>query len=649
MTGLALLVACLQTTLDADAGFQGTVFPDSWVRFSATLSYEGESLDAELRITLRAYTSEPVVYRRPIRLVRKARMRLGYDLYLTGAEYVAEVELVAPGKNVRPATINLNFIHQEGSRLLAIGTPPPFVVEAMGKKPPVTLVRLPADQLPPTPLSLLSVDTILIPEPIELDAGQETALQEWVAGGGKLIFGAGRSTRLRQNLFWRSWCPLATPELGTLSLRWKESDLPLTIVRGNLLRGRASLSVAGEPAVIRFREGDGEIVFLPVVLEQPNLVRILPATALLTEILDLPPPPKEDLAPRGRFAPRQSQVWDLPGRKFVETQTTGEFLRRLLPSEFSLRPGTLSLGIAAVVVYILLIGPFEFLRLRRKGKLRTGWRSFAILVVLFGGLVLFWGSLVSPQRSRLVLVSLRDDRQVHTYAVLRPARGAVYDLESGGPITVVPPPRAFGAVDPPEAMTLSGSLPSGLRLPTPASAPRMLIMSRALQADEGAISARWTGSDRKSLDLKNGAGFPLKECWAVSKETVWPLGEIGTGSSRRIELGNPYPFGAWGRQQLNPRKDDRGWRSYECVWDRMSPSRFGLVLTFHEAFNDAWERDRNRHLLLEKGIDWSPALAREEVVVVGSFDQNVSALQSKPEIPAEVFGWARVRVREAAR
>jgi hypothetical protein len=651
MTGLALLVACLQTTLDADAGFQGTVFPDSWVRFSATLAYEGESLDAELRITLKAYTAEPVVYKRPLRLVRKARMRLGYDLYLTGAEYLAEIELVAPGKNVRPSTINLNFIHQEGSRLLAIGTPPPFVVEAMGKKPPVNLVRLPADQLPSTSLSLLSVDTILIPEPITLDPGQETALQEWVAQGGKLIFGAGRSTQLRQNPFWRGWCPLATPELGTLSARGKESDLPLTIVRGNLLRGRASLSVAGEPAVIRFPEGVGEIVFLPIVLEQLNLVRILPATTLLAEVLNLPPPPKEDLTPRRGFMPRQSQAWELQGKRIVSTQTTSEFLRRVLPSAFSLRPGALALGVAAVAIYIILIGPFEYLRLRRKGQLQTGWRSFAFLVVLFGGLVILWGSLVSPQRSRLLLITLLDEKRVHTFAVLRPARGDVFEIESGGPITLLPPPRPFGSIDPPEGMTLSGRLPSGLRLPTPASAPRLMLASREIQPDEGAISAQWTGTGRKSLEVKNSAGFPLKECWAVSKESVWSLGEIGAGSTRRIDLNNPAPMASWALQQLDHLTTGRAYGQFETMWERMSPSRYGLLLSIHEAFYDAWElnRKQSRNLLLEKGIDWSPALAREEVLLLCSFDKNVSALLSKPEIPAEVFGWARIRVREATR
>jgi hypothetical protein len=246
---------------------------------------------------------------------------------------------------------------------------------------------------------------------------------------------------------------------------------------------------------------------------------------------------------------------------------------------------------------------------------------------------------------------LLDEKRVQTYAVLRPARGDVYDLESGGPITAVPPPRSFGTVDPPEAMSLSGSLPSGLRLPTPPSAPRMMVSSRALQADEGTVSVQWTGSDRKTLEVKNGAGFPLRECWAVSKETVWSLGEIGAASSRRIELKNPYPFKAWASQQLRALKaDERNtWWRYNVSWDRVNPDRYGLVLTFHEAFNEAWDQDHNRHLLLEKGIDFSPALAREEVIMVGSFDGNLAAIRTRPEIRAEVFGWARVRVREATR
>jgi hypothetical protein len=81
----------------------------------------------------------------------------------------------------------------------------------------------------------------------------------------------------------------------------------------------------------------------------------------------------------------------------------------------------------------------------------------------------------------------------------------------------------------------------------------------------------------------------------------------------------------------------------------VSPSRCGLVLSFNESLNEAWDPRRSRRPILERGIDLSPALEKGEVVLVGLFDRNLSAIRTRPEIPAETFGWARIRVREANR
>ena len=123
MMPLALLMACLQApTLDAGAGFQGGVFPDAWTRISATVTYDGEPLDAELRVTLRAYSSEPVIYRRPLGVLRKARMRLGVDVFLTGGEYAVAVEVVAAGHSAehRRSVVGVR-VRRHGQVLLVAG------------------------------------------------------------------------------------------------------------------------------------------------------------------------------------------------------------------------------------------------------------------------------------------------------------------------------------------------------------------------------------------------------------------------------------------------------------------------------------------------------------------------------------------------
>src|SRR4029079_15705813 len=107
--GLALLVECFQgPNLDGDAGFQGTAFYQSWARLSASVFHDGDPIDAELRFTLRSGLEESVVYRRPLPIGRKARMRIGQDVFLSGKESEVVVELWSNGKSVKKSIVLLN-------------------------------------------------------------------------------------------------------------------------------------------------------------------------------------------------------------------------------------------------------------------------------------------------------------------------------------------------------------------------------------------------------------------------------------------------------------------------------------------------------------------------------------------------------------
>src|SRR5205823_5653188 len=137
---------------------------------------------------------------------------------------------------------------------------------------------------------------------------------------------------------------------------------------------------------------------------------------------------------------------------------------------------------------------------------------------------------------------------------------------------------------------------SAVHLPTPPSAARSIVASRGVEAAEGAITAEWTAPQQTRLTLKNTAAFSLKECWAVSKDTAWPVGEIPAASSRTLELQDPHSFEKWAAQQLNVRRDkERSWWWRESMWDFVSPSRCGLVLSFYSAIDDAWSEKRTRH------------------------------------------------------
>src|SRR5205814_890270 len=98
-------------------------------------------------------------------------------------------------------------------------------------------------------------------------------------------------------------------------------------------------------------------------------------------------------------------------------------VRNLLPWESPLRNVSLDVGGGIGVIFVLLIGPWEYARLKRKGRLRKGWVSFAALVLIFVPIVLVWGEALSPRTSKFALLELWDEDRVQTFALLRPSTG----------------------------------------------------------------------------------------------------------------------------------------------------------------------------------------------------------------------------------
>jgi hypothetical protein len=421
-------------------------------------------------------------------------------------------------------------------------------------------------------------------------------------------------------------------------------DTALTVVRGKQTKGRAGTPVAGGPLTLRDREGLGEVVFVAVLLDQPGLSKAVPAASLLTELLDLPPQPKEEIIPRTRLVRRAE--WLLQDGRAQRMHGMPEILRRLIPADWTLSSSTLLGGSALVLVYILLIGPVEYRRLRKSGRLRNGWRSLAVLVLVFGGLLFGWAGWASPRASQFVLVSILDAGGVRTFGAFRPARGDVYEMKSSGSLTVFPSSRAYGAQESPDPTTVTP--PTEARLPIPPSETRLFIASRPLSTTEAAMSASWSDAKKTAVTVRNSADFALEDCWALSKDGAWPLGRVAAGATVTVTLENAVAFGTWATRKLDPLAT-QGWRYGENAWWGIRAEDYPVALGFHELLLAARLSERTREVLQDRTLDWSGLLSAGGVVVVGSFDRNLSEIEFTNALPPRVYGLARLRVQEAGR
>jgi hypothetical protein len=638
---LGLLVACLQEPiLDGEAGFQDSVFSQSWARISASVFHDGESIDAELRFTLRSGIQEPVVYRRPLPIGRKARMRIGQDVFLSGQESELEVELWSKGRSIKKSVVPLNFIWGADHRLLAVGPLPELLGDGLGPKSPVSIVRTSPELLPASPLPLSALDTIVLPEPVDLTPGQEDALRQWVNQGGRLVFFAGRSTMLQQHPLWREWCPLADPRIAAVPLPGRSSGESVTMVRGTLRNGVVLQSLGADPAVIRSPQGSGQIVFFAFPPDQPAVRSQFPGKLLVPVVLDFPPPPKEELKLQ---RPRPGWPAPRPGEQI--TMTLENLYANLLPWESPIRDVPLRVGLAIGVIYILLLGPWQYVRLKRKGRLRIGWLPSGILVLITVPIILVWGGELDRRHPHIAFLQFWDDDRVQSFGVLRTARGDTYRLTSGGTTTPLPPSRALGARDP--ATPIDVEHPSVIELPIPATDARSIVASRPLASGEPVVTAAWKNDERRSLWLQNPSPVYLRETWVLSKDMVWSSGPLAGGTSREVELRGGAPLSMFVNTYpvRGEKRDPRS--SYFPKWDRVYPPPIaGLALTFFESLQKARGESNNRYQVLVRGLDLSPALARGELYLVGSFSQDLSGIRSDPEVVPTVYGWVRARVQE---
>jgi hypothetical protein len=641
MAGL-LLLACLQApTLDADAGFRGGTFMDSWSQVSAFLSYDGSPIECELRITLHSPAAERVVYQRSLPLFGKLRKRISTDVFLTGHETSAEVELFEKGRLLQQVTVPLLIDHSSNHRILAVEPMALSLRDGFYPAAPVTIVTTPAELLPGSVLPLRCLDTIVFPEPVELSLSQEEALRHWVDEGGRLILFAGRSTLGRQHPLWKEWCPLRDPTFSAVPLSADPADGNLTLLRGSSSKGRSLVWLGDAPLMIRDTLGAGELLYMTFMADDPKALRFFADKGFLAGLLDLPPPPPPRSVLLRRPRPVPGKVADHPPQRIAHP--SDRFLDVLLPGGVLLRTREWTFAVVPGLLYILAIGPFEFVRLKRRGRLRNGWQSFILLAGMFTILFLWLGRSLLPGSPERVDLQFWDETGVQSFSELRAPGGEELEVRARGPISPQPPFLAFGSGESSTPPTVDSS--TTLHLPLPPLAIRTLVSWRPTDSGERLPTATWLEGSARKVTLVNPGSRPLTDCWIVSRERAWPVGDLPAGASRTTILGEGREIPAWKNMLLGAEKPP----NVGDFWWENRIDRYGLVVEFFEALHAHPDFPADRDFLFMRGLDCTTLLSRGEMIFTGAFRKDHSAISLSPPIPTVVHGWFRARVRRSER
>jgi hypothetical protein len=369
-------------TMDARVLLQGHARAGSWAAIEVDLTNDGPSIQGELRMDGGDQSN--------------ARYSMAVNLP-TGSRqtYVLHAQPPAFGRNVKVELVAGGQVIDDVSVAYLIHEATQLVVGVLAERPAgiVGQINLPSNQFGTAPV-IVPLTVADLPERSEgwgvldrlvwqdvdsnqLTSGQLDALRRWLAGGGRLVIvggsaGIGTLSAFPDDIL--PYRPTATLDLDPTLLIPVIGALPdaaadLPAMGGALARGRA-LATSGDRAVAAdLAYGNGRVTILGFD----------PTTSWLAESMTV------DSLWRG-FLPDRSGASPV----FIDDSQLVQAVYQLPALALPPTSGLLVL----IAAYILVIGPINYLILRRLDRRELAWVTMPILVIGFSAAAFGYGSLL---------------------------------------------------------------------------------------------------------------------------------------------------------------------------------------------------------------------------------------------------------------
>lgn len=414
--------------LSARVGFDGYCKRGTWIPIRVTLENSGPDLQARVQVAFR----KKLTYSADVLLPAGSSHSLFVYTYETGATHTAVVRLLAGEQEL--ASQDLRFTCLPASdRLvgLLVDDPSPFTPLSDVPLPEgeVRLAHLQPAGLPDQPQGWSGLDALVVSgvDTGRLTASQGEALRAWLAQGGRmLVVGGPRWQAAAAGV--DELLPLqlqGTRTVDDLSALQVFSPVPLAASPGALLSfGRLRPDAAvlagslAEPLAATRPAGLGSVSVLSVDPAMRPLAGWAGAPGLYARLLRL------DLT---------AEAWS-DGEWDADTYSTDRALSTL--SELGLPSFLYVCG--WLLVYVVAIGPVQYLALRRLRRRELAWITIPALALLFTAGAYLAGALFrgrQPILNRLAVVQAWEgagQAQVHGLVGLYSPRRARYDLQVEG-------------------------------------------------------------------------------------------------------------------------------------------------------------------------------------------------------------------------
>lgn len=546
-------------TMEARALVKGHARTGSWMAIRVDLANDGPAFAGELRLI--GGTQGRTRFAVPVDLPTTSRK--AYTLYVQAPAFGSslEVALVADEAVVTRRTVAF-ALHDPGQLVIGIVAERPGpLVAALGRLrdpagPQPAVMQLTVADLPERPEAWSSLDRLVWQDVDagQLSAEQLAALRTWLAGGGRLTIvggsgGLGLLAGFPDELL--PFRPTVTIDV--------DPEAIASLVGGTLPRGAQALpALAGSPSAgARALAGSGDRAIAgdrPFGSGAVTLAGFDPSTPWLAESTSVDVLWASLVPARGT-----ARTPLIVGDDGILVSLLGSLPALALPSIGGL--------LLLLLGYILLIGPVNYLVLRRLDRREWAWVTMPVLVVGFTvaafaiGFVLRGTDVIVNQIALVRAAPGTDAAQAQVYlGVFSPTRGSYEVGVPGGALLSAPySGEGFGQ---------DGQGGQGLDVVQgdPARLRQLAVgygTLRAVRAEAPVLAPRIEADlhlegDRVLGTIRNTSALPLTKPAVVLGTAVVVLPDLAPGASAKVDLrSQPDAFGRalseriFGQQQFS--------------------------------------------------------------------------------------------------
>ncbi len=525
-------VAAGSLSMEARVLVQGHARVGSWMAIEVRLTNDGPAVTGELRIA--GGSQGRTRYGLAVDLPTASRKT--YVLHAQPPAFGRTIKVELAGSNGTIASADVAYLVHDASQLVVgiVAERPQGIIAELDLQPslsgsPAVVVPLSIGDLPDRVEGWATLDRLVWQDvdSDQLSTDQLAALRGWLAGGGRLVIvggtaGIGTLSGFPDDLL--PYRPTATIDLPVSEVAGLVGGLPsdaadLPTMAGALARGRALIASGDRVAAAEMSYGSGNVTLLGFDPATPALARTKDITGLWR-----------------RFLPTRS------GAMAVSFTDDSQMISAVsqLPALALPPAGGLIVLLAA---YIAVIGPLNYLVLKRLDRRELAWITMPVLVVVFAGAAYAYGSVLRGTDVLLNEVAIirgapdatEGAAQVY-FGLFSPTRGSYQVEVPGGALLAAPiSGDMFGTGDAATLDVLQGD-PARVRDLAVGYGSLRTVRAEA-QATVPRLRTAFALKDGTLIGtLENASDQKLELVSVVIGSSLVVLGDIAPGETKPVSL-----------------------------------------------------------------------------------------------------------------